>query len=110
MAELKPLKAYYAGEKDGDCATIVFAESATQAKIEAQSCDCCEDARYIDIRVRRLPKADGLYKGDREIDWYDSETRITLVRDFGWSCWETSWECDSCPAKQYCHWHEKEEK
>lgn len=103
------MKAYYAREKDGDCATIVFAESATQAKTIAQTCDCCEDAQYIDIRVRRMPEADKLYKGLSEIDWYDEETRVALVRDFGWSCFDPSWECDDCPAKPYCHWHEEEE-
>lgn len=102
-------KAYYAREKDSDYATIVFAENAGQAKTIAQACDCCEDARYIDIRVRRLPEADKLYKGSSEIDWYDEETRVTLVRDFGWSCFDPSWECDTCPAKPYCHWHEQED-
>lgn len=99
------MKAYHAYEKDSDYATIVFAESAAQAKIAAKACDCCEDARYIDIRVRRMPEADKLYKGSSEIDWYDDETRIALVRDFGWSCFDTSRECDTCPARQYCHWH-----
>ena len=103
------MKAYYAREKDGDYATIVFAESATQAKTIAQTCDCCEDASYIDIRVRRMPEADELYKGLSEIDWYDEGTRVALVRDFGWSCFDPSWECDTCPAKPYCHWHEEKE-
>lgn len=98
-------KAFLAQEKDGDCSTIVFAENTTQAKLMAMTCDCCEDARYIDIRVRRLPAADKLYKGLAEIDWCDAETRIALVRDFGWACYETSWECDSCPAKPHCYWH-----
>ena len=109
MDELKPLKAYHACEKDGDCATIVFAENATQAKIRAQATDCCEDAEYIDIRVHRLPEADSLYKGRSEIDWDDSETRVARVRDCGWSCFDPSWECDNCQAKQYCCWHEQEE-
>lgn len=100
------MKAYHAQEKDACCSTIVFAENATQAKLVAMTCDCCEDARYIDIRVHRMPNADSLYKGCSEIDWYDRETRIALVRDFGWACYETSWECDECPAKPYCHWHE----
>ena len=104
----KPPKAYRAYEKDGDYSTIVFAENATQAKTIAQACNCCEDARYIDIRVNRVPEADKLYKGFAEIDWYDGETRIALIRDFGWSCIEPYWECDNCPAKQYCHWHEEE--
>jgi len=104
----KPKKAYYAREKDGDCATIVFAENVTEAKLVAQVCDCCEDARYIDIRVRRIPEADKLYRGFPEIEWYDPEIRVALVRDFGWSCFEPSWECDDCPAKPHCQWHEVE--
>ena len=110
MTELKPCtpKAFIASQKDGDCSTIVFAENTTQAKLAAMACDCCEDAMYTDIRVRRLPEADALYKGTVEINWYDQETRVALVRDFGWSCWETSWDCDTCEAKPYCHWHEED--
>ena len=103
----KQPKAYRAYEKDSDYATIVFAENATQAKTIALSCDACEGARYIDIRVQRMQGADKLYKGYAEIDWYNDETRIALVRDFGWACLEIFWECDTCPAKQYCRWHEE---
>lgn len=103
------MKAYKAWVEHGEGSTIVFAETRNEAKVIALSCDCCEDARYIDIRVRRVPEADKLYKGKSEIDWYDPETRVVLVRDFGWSCYDPSWECDDCPAKPYCHWHEQEE-
>lgn len=105
------MKAYHVHDSTSyeDCSTIVFAEDATKAKLIAQSTDTCEDARYIDIRVRRLPEADKLYKDKSEIDWYDDETRIVLVRDFEWACFEPSWECDNCQAKQYCHWHEEEQ-
>ena len=102
------IKAYHASEKDGDCSTIVFAENANHAKLIAQASDCCSDAKYIDIRVYRIKEADKMYKGRAEIDWYDDETRIMLVRDFGWSCFEPSWECDDCPANPYCRWHEEE--
>ena len=102
-------KAYHAREKDGEYATIVFAENATQAKLIAKMCDCCEDAQYIDIRVRRFPEADILYKGLPEIDWDDPDTRVALVRDFGWSCYDPSWECDTCAAKPYCRWHQEED-
>ena len=104
------LKAYHAQEKDSDYATIVFAENATQAKSIAQGCDCCETAQYIDLRVHRVKEADKLYKGHAEIDWYDEDTRLTLVRDLSWACLEPSWECDSCRAKAYCRWHEQEEE
>lgn len=103
------MKAYKAWVEHGEGSTIVFAETRNKAKVIALSCDCCEDARYIDIQVRRVPEADKLYKGKSEIDWYDPETRVALVRDFGWSCYDPSWECDDCPAKPYCHWHEQEE-
>ena len=103
-------RAYYAYEKGMDCATIVFAETPSQAKQIAWTCDCCENAEYIDIRVRRMPEADKLYKGAAEIDWYDAETRITLVQDFGWSCFEPSFECDTCPAKKYCRWFWEEQE
>lgn len=103
------MKAYKAWVEYGEGSTVVFAETRNEAKMIAQSCDCCEDARYIDIQVRRLPEADKLYKGLAEIDWYDPETRVSLVRDFGWSCYDPSWECDNCQAKPYCHWHEQEE-
>lgn len=104
----KPLKAYIAYEKNDYRSTIVFAENRTQAKLEAMTTECCEGALYINIRVNRVPAADALYKGSSEVNWYDPETRLTLVRDFDWSCWDTSFECDTCPAKPYCHWHEEE--
>lgn len=106
---MRLMKAYHACDKDSEYSTIVFAENASQAKSIALSCDCCEGAQYIDIRVWRMPEADKLYKGRSEVDWYVDETRIALVRDFGWRCLEPSWECDTCPAKQYCRWHEEED-
>ena len=100
------LKAYKAFEKDSEFSTIVFAKNRTYAKLVALNCDCCEDAAYIDIRVQRLPEADNLFTGLAEIDWNNPKTRLALVRDLGWSCFDPSWECDTCEAKPYCHWHE----
>lgn len=101
------MKAYKAYDVNGDCSTIVFAENAGKAKAIAQMCDCCEDSRWTDIRVKREPIADKLYKGQPEIDWYDPEHRKTMVRDMGWSCNEPSWECDTCEAKEWCRWNEE---
>lgn len=102
------MKAYKAWVEYGEGSTIVFAETRNEAKVIALSCDCCEDANYIDVCIRRVKELDHLYKGHSEIDWYDNETRLVLVRDFGWSCFEPSWECDDCHAKPHCQWHEKE--
>ena len=97
------MKAYKAwDEKYYDCGTtIVFAENIREAKKIAMSTDACSEAEFIDVRVKRCKDYDVLYKGLSEIDWYDSDTRIILVRDFGWSCIE-EYECDTCPAQQYC--------
>ena len=56
------MKAYKAWVDYGEGSTVVFAETRNQAKVIALSCDCCEDATYTDIRVRRVKEADCLYK------------------------------------------------
>ena len=103
------MKAYNVWHKDGEDSTVVFAESRNEAKVIAMGCDCCEGSEYIDISAKRMKALDGLYKGKPEIDWYDTETRKILVRDYGWACCETSWECDNCEAREYCqHWEDEE--
>lgn len=106
--KIKP-KAYKVWLEQGEGSTVVFAKSRNEAKVIALGCDCCEDARYIDVSVKRMKDFDRLYKGESEIDWYDPETRMMLVRDHGWSCLEPSWECDNCVAKKYCMWGEDNE-
>ena len=108
MSEFKAYKAYDNKSDDG-YSTIVFARSASEAKTIALATDTCSEAQYIDIRVTRLPGADNLYKGQCEVDWYDPKTRLALVKDFGWACYETSWECDTCPAKPHCSWFDDKE-
>lgn len=101
-------QAYKVWSDYGEGSTIVFTETRNKAKALALLCDCCEDANYTDIRTHRMKEADCLYKGEFEIDWYDDETRLFLVRECGWACVETSWECDSCKSKKYCSWFESE--
>lgn len=97
------MKAYKVWTEYSEGCTVVFAETRNEAKVIALSCDCCEDAKYIDICIRRMKELDHLYKGRREIDWYDAETRIILVRDFGWTCVDVDYsECNNCPANQFC--------
>ena len=104
------MKAYMAFDEKAveHCGTIVFAENGREAKKIAMATDACEDAKFIDIRVKRLKEADALYKGKSVIDWYDDETRLALVRDFYWRCFDTSWECENCVAKKYCAWCEED--
>ena len=98
------MKAYKAWDSEAaeDCSTVVFAETARQAKVIAFGTETCEGANYTDIRVRRFPEMDGLDRGRSEIDWYDAEDRQALVT-LGWSCLETSWECDTCGCKALCN-------
>lgn len=98
------MKAYKAWDNSSieSYSTIVFAENSREAKKVAFTCDVCEDADYIQVRVKRLPEADKLYKGKPEIDWWDEETRLTLVKEFFWTCDDISYECDACVAKEYC--------
>ena len=90
-----------------NCSTVVFAENGKEAKKIAITCEVCENADYIQVRVKRLPEADKLYKGRVEIDWWDEETRLALAKELGWACLETSSDCDTCTAKEYCrNWEE----
>lgn len=105
------MKAYKAWDAKSceNISTVVFAETAQEAKKIACYTETCEDAAYTDIRVQRLPEMDGHDRGSSEIDWYDPEDRKALVA-LGWSCLETSEECDTCPAKSACsHWEEAEQ-
>lgn len=97
------MKAYKAWDSEAVeiCSTVVFAETVRQAKVIAFGTETCEGANYTDIRVRRFPEMDGHDRGRSEIDWYDPDDRKALAA-LGWACLETSWECDSCEARNIC--------
>lgn len=93
------MKAYEAWVDNSDrgC-SVVFAENAREAKKYAYSwAESCKDERYIDIRVKRIPKADKHYKGNHIGDWCDMELRETMVKEYGWYCLEPNREeCKIC--------------
>lgn len=91
-----------------DCSSVVFAETRNKAKSIALHCDSFEDSEYIDIRAYRFTAADVLYRGNDEIDWDNDDDRLFLVKH-GWSCYDTSWECENCCARKYCHLKNEEE-
>ena len=83
--------------------TVVFAETRGKAHELALHTDCCEDAEWNDIRVRRNPAMDKMYRGRTEMDWYEPEDRIALVKECGWYCIDVDREyCEECPAAQWC--------
>lgn len=76
---------------------VVFAESAKIARFLASGSGCCECADYIDVRAKRLPEVDKLYKGKIHGYWYDMELRKVLVEQYGWTCIEPDYsECKQC--------------
>lgn len=99
------MKAWLVREKDEFRATVVFAETRGKARSIAMSTDACEDADFCDIEVRRQPQLDKYYKdGKQEMDWYNANDRIALVKEAGFCCSDndTSGLCEECPAKKYC--------
>lgn len=106
------MKAYHARQKDVFCATVVFAETRGKAKSAAMLTDCCGDADFLDIEVYRLPHMDKYYKpGKIEMDWFDPQDRIALVKDAGFYCEYIELpECKECPAQEYCEQYQEYKK
>ena len=100
------MKAWLVRVKDEFCAEVVFAETRGKAKSLALSTDCCLDANFTDIEVRRQPQADKYYKqGKWHLDWEDPQDRIILVRECNFYCDDECFMleyCEECSAKQYC--------
>ena len=100
------MKAWLVREKDEFCATVVFAETRGKAKALALCTDCCEDADFCHIEVRRLPHIDKYYKdGKREMEWENPNDRIVLVKECGFHCDYDIFDiedCEICSAKEYC--------
>ena len=101
------MKAYKISDLKGYCeySTIVFAESRGKAKAIAITTDSFNDYDYTEISARRVPKLDKYYRGESEMDWYNTEDRIAMVKEAGFSCSLDYWEeedCLECPAWQWC--------
>lgn len=97
------MKAYLASAKYENYVTIVFAETAGQARSIAMHTDTCCDAEFTDIEVRRFPKADNQYDGGSEMDWGNPKHRLFLVSECGFSCVDPDYRfCTSCIAKEKC--------
>ena len=66
--------------------------------------EACEDVDFCNIEVRRQPQMDKYYfEGKTEMDWFNPDDRIALVKECGFYCEyvELEW-CEKCPAKEYC--------
>lgn len=100
------MKAYIVREKDEFAAAVVFAETPGKAKTLALRTDACEGSDFLNIEVRRIKEADKYYKpGKQELDWFNQEDRIAMVKDCGLTCIPDAHcaeECAACPAKDFC--------
>ena len=106
MKGMAEYKAWLVREKGEFCATVVFAETRGKARERAMHTDACEDVDFINIEVRRLKDADKYYKaGKFELNWYNFEDRIAMVKDCGFTCIpdaHSAENCEVCPAKDLC--------
>lgn len=98
------MKAWLVREKDEFSATVVFAETRGKAKSIAMCTNACEYADFCNIEVRRVPQIDKYYKdGKTEMDWFDDNDRLALVKECGFYCEYIEEDmCKDCPAKNYC--------
>lgn len=99
------MKAWCVSDKYGDCGTeIVFAETRGKAISLCLHDEVFEDYEWTELYAKRFKEYDKYYEGTEKVDfWTDSEQRVRLVRDFGWSCIEgKDYYCEDCPAKEWC--------
>lgn len=97
-----------------DFATVVFAETRGKAHAIAMHTDACRDAAWNDVRVMRAPELDRFYRGVSEMDWYNEDDMVALVRYGGYRCSyeidSTYLECDKCAAREWCErYHDEQE-
>ena len=104
------IKAYKCWEDYEGYSTVVFAETAGKARYVAMNSDTLgEDLTFKDVRVRRIPVLDGCYKGRREMDWFDPDDRLAMVKEAGYRCDDDGFdpdECVTCSSKEYCSRYE----
>lgn len=95
---------------DASTAAVVFAETRGQAKVLAQSTDACEDMEFKDIRAVRAPELDQFYRGKPQMDWFDPDDRVAMVKYGGFHCSSEidvgKEKCEACPAHEWCDRYE----
>ena len=86
------LKAYAVSATGGETADLVYAYTASQARVLGLKNDesCC-GADFIDVRAKRAPDVDGLAQKDEPYVEYSAE----IHRRAGFTC-DGETPCDSC--------------
>lgn len=106
------MKAWTASDRNGDAGftMVVFAETAGKAKAYAAGTDDFCDYGFTGIRVNRARALDQYYLGEPEMDWYNMDDRIAMVKNANFEC---SYEidnprCEECGATEWCGRYERE--
>ena len=93
------MKAWIVTNKnDNFGSVVVYAETRGKAMAQALCADGFEDCIWTDLYARRFKEFDKYYKEGLD----EEEIKMILVKDYGWTCYETSPECETCKARQYC--------
>lgn len=109
------IKAYKCTEAYEGYSTVIFAETAGKARYIAIKSDTLgEDNEFKDIYVRRIPALDRFYRGRKEMDWFDPDDRLEMVKEAGYRCDEDVFDpenCQRCSAQKFCmKWKEYAEE
>ena len=82
---------YYSGYS-----IIVFAETRNKAIVKALGEEEFEDFEYTELRAKRFPDADGMYKENKDrLDFEDPEDCRFLIK-LGYTCNEDYYDPDNC--------------
>ena len=99
------MKAWIVNKTNDYGSIVVYAETRGKAIKKALGEDEVEDCIWTELYAHRFKEFDKYYKEGQDIaDWDDPEIRTILVKDYGWTCEEPSFECNTCKARQYCRW------
>ena len=100
------MKAYLANDRNGDegITLVVFAENAGKVKAYASNTEEFCDYGFTGIRVNRCSALDRFYKGNPEMDWFNMDDRVAMVRYANFECSREFDDCgcNECDAKQWC--------
>ena len=98
------MKAWIVSDPVEGYSAVVFAESRGKARVAALCTEECMDSDFLEIKPRRFPEADCMYRGDNwRMDWFNDEDRRFLLQH-GWHCEREYADCAECEDLQYCEW------
>ena len=91
---------------DCEYTAIVFAETSGKAKSYcSEHDDIIGDVDFIHVSARRCKEADKYFRGVPQMDWYDDDDRLLMVKELGMYCSDEIFdtdECKVCSAREYC--------